>query len=50
VNFNYPNIERLFSTPIPLRDAPYRPRTRRRSAADARAAAIAFTAARDILG
>jgi len=49
VNFNYKlKNERPF--PISLRDAPYRPRTRRRSAADARAAAIAFAAAREILG
>jgi hypothetical protein len=49
VNFNYKhNTER--PSPTPLRDAPYRPRTRRGSAADARAAAIAFAAAREILG
>jgi len=48
VNFNYQTIERPF--PTPLRDAPYRPRARRRSAADTRAAAIAFAAAREILG
>lgn len=49
MNFNYKhNIERPF--PIPPCDAPYRPRARRRSAADVRAAAIAFAAAREILG
>jgi hypothetical protein len=48
VNFNYRQTEQHF--PIPLRDAPYRPRTRRRSAADIRAAAVAFAAAREILG
>jgi hypothetical protein len=49
VNFNYKyNIERPF--PVSLCDAPYRPRARRRSAADVRAAAIAFAAAREILG
>ncbi|HSX56952.1 MAG TPA: hypothetical protein VLG14_16720 [Sphingomonas sp.] len=47
MNLNYQNTERHFPT---LRDAPYRPRTRRRSAADTRAAAIAFAAAREILG
>ena len=31
-------------------DAPYQPSARRRSAADTRAAAIAFAAAREILG
>jgi len=48
VNLNYQNTERHY--PTSLRDAPYRPRTRRRSAADTRAAAIAFAAAREILG
>jgi hypothetical protein len=47
VNFEHLQTERYQFT---LREAPYRPRTRRRSAADARAAAIAFTAARDVLG
>lgn len=48
MNFNYSNTERHF--PTAFRDAPYRPRTRRRSASDTRAAAIAFAAAREILG
>ncbi len=49
MNFNYKlNTQQTF--PTLLRDAPYRPRTRRRSAADTRAAAIAFAAAREVLG
>jgi hypothetical protein len=47
VNFEHLQTERHQFT---LREAPYRPRTHRRSAADARAAAIAFAAARDVLG
>ena len=47
MNFEYQQTERHYPN---LRNAPYRPRTRRRSAADTRAAAIAFAAAREILG